>query len=85
MVGIKIINTIRSEYPDLFDDELVEKVISEAKEAYESEAKIIDWMVNGIQEDGLSAAILKEFVKNRINDSLKQIKFPKAFEIDKKI
>ena len=85
LVGIKIINTIRSEYPDLFDEELVEKIISEAKEAYESEAKIIDWMVNGIQEDGLSATILKEFVKNRINESLTQIKFPKAFEVDKEI
>lgn len=85
LVGIKIINTIRNEYPDLFDDELVEKIVSEAKEAYESEAKIIDWMVNGIQEDGLSATILKEFVKNRINESLTQIKFPKAFEVDKEI
>jgi ribonucleoside-diphosphate reductase beta chain len=85
LVGIQIINTIRKEYPDLFDNELVEKVITEAKEAYESEAKIIDWMVNGIQEEGLSASILKEFVKNRINDSLKQIKFPKAFDIDKKL
>lgn len=85
LVGIQIINTIRNEYPDLFDDELVEKVIEEAKEAYESESKIIDWMVNGIQEEGLSASVLKEFVKGRINDSLKQIKFPKAFEIDKKL
>jgi ribonucleoside-diphosphate reductase beta chain len=85
LVGIKIINTIRSEYPDLFDDELVEKVVNEAKEAFESEAKIIDWMVNGIQEEGLSAVVLKEFVKNRINDSLKQIKFPKAFDVDKKL
>jgi ribonucleoside-diphosphate reductase beta chain len=85
LVGIKIINTIREEYPDLFDDELLEKVISEAKEAYESESKIIDWMVNGIQEEGLSSIILKEFVKNRINESLVQIGFPKAFEIDNKI
>ena len=85
LVGIKIINTIRNEYPDLFDEELVEKIVSEAKEAYESEAKIIDWMVNGIKEDGLSADILKEFVKNRINESLTQIKFPKAFEVDKQI
>lgn len=85
LVGIKIINTIRSEYSDLFDDELVEKVVSEAKEAYDSEAKIIDWMVNGIKEEGLSAVILKEFVKNRINESLIQIGFPKAFEIDKEI
>ena len=85
LVGIQIINTIRKEYPELFDDELMQKIQNEAKEAFESEAKIIDWMVNGIQEDGLSAAVLKEFVKNRINDSLKQIKFPKAFEIDKNL
>ncbi len=85
LVGIKIINTIRSEYPDLFDDELVEKVVSEAKEAYESEAKIIDWMVNGIKEEGLSAVVLKEFVKNRINESLEQIGFPEVFEINKEL
>lgn len=85
LVGIKIINTIRVEYPDLFDDELMEKILSEAKEAYESESKIIDWMVNGINQEGLSAAILKEFVKNRINDSLKQIGFSKAFEVDNEL
>jgi ribonucleoside-diphosphate reductase beta chain len=85
LVGVKIINTIRNEYPDLFDDELVEKIVSEAKEAYESESKIIDWMVNGIQEEGLSAVILKEFVKNRINESLVQIGFPEVFAINKEL
>jgi ribonucleoside-diphosphate reductase beta chain len=85
LVGIKIINTIREEYPDLFDQDLVDKILHEAKEAYDSESKIIDWMVNGIQEEGLSAAILKEFVKNRINESLAQISFPNAFDVDKNI
>lgn len=85
MVGAQIINTIRDEYPDLFDDEFVNKIVAEAKEAYEAEAKIIDWMINGIKEEGLSAVILKEFVKNRINESLKMIGFPTAFEIDKEI
>ena len=85
LVGIKIINTIREEHPDLFDQELIDKVVKESHEAFESESKIIDWMVNGIQEEGLSAVILKEFVKNRINQSLEQIGFPKAFEIDKQI
>ena len=83
LVGAKIINTIRKEYPELFDEDLKEKILQEAQEAYTAEAKIIDWMVNGIQEEGLSADILKEFVKNRINESLKMIQFPIAFEIDK--
>jgi len=85
LVGAKIINTIREEYPDLFDAELQSKVLDEAQEAFKAEAKIIDWMVNGIKEEGLSADILKEFVKNRINQSLEMIGFSKAFEIDKKI
>jgi ribonucleoside-diphosphate reductase beta chain len=68
LVGIKIINTIRSEYPELFDEELENKIVSEAEEAFKSEAKIVDWMINGIQEDGLTAPIVKEFIKNRINE-----------------
>jgi ribonucleoside-diphosphate reductase beta chain len=82
LVGIKIINTIRQEYPELFDEELENKIISEAEEAFRSEAKIVDWMINGIQEEGLTAPIVKEFIKNRINESLVQIGFRKAFEID---
>lgn len=85
LVGMKIINTIKEEYPDLIDQELIDRILDEAKEAYESEAKIVDWMVNGIQEDGLSAPILKEFIKDRINESLKGIGFPLAFETDKEI
>jgi ribonucleoside-diphosphate reductase beta chain len=85
LVGIKIINTIRQEYPELFDEELEDKIISEAEEAFKSEAKIVDWMINGIQEDGLTAPIVKEFIKNRINESLAQIGFRKAFEVDKEI
>lgn len=83
LVGMKIINTIREELPELFDQELEDKIIHEAEEAYKSEAKIVDWMINGIQEEGLSAPILKEFIKNRINESLVKIGFRTPFEVDK--
>jgi ribonucleoside-diphosphate reductase beta chain len=83
LIGIKIINTIREEYPDLFDQELENKILEEAQEAFKSESKIVDWMVNGIQEKGLNAVLLKEFIKNRINESLKQIGFKQPFEVDK--
>jgi ribonucleoside-diphosphate reductase beta chain len=85
LVGIKLINTIRKEYPELFDEELEAKIAHEAKAAFESESEIVDWMVNGIKEENLTAPILKEFIKNRINESLKQIKFKKVFEIDKEL
>lgn len=82
LVGIQIINTIRKEHPELFDEELTDRIIAAAHEAYKSESKIIDWMVNGINEPSLSAPILKEFIKNRINQSLTQIGLPKPFEVD---
>jgi ribonucleoside-diphosphate reductase beta chain len=85
LVGIKIINTIRKEYPELFDKELEEKIAHEARMAFESESEIVDWTVNGIKEENLTAPILKEFIKNRINESLKQIKFKKVFEVDKEL
>lgn len=85
LVGIKIINTIREEHPEFFDAELEERVLDEAQQAFNAESKIVDWMINGIQEKGLNAAILKEFIKNRINDSLQKIGFQQAFDVDKNV
>ena len=67
----------------MFTPELEERILHEAEEAFVAESKIIDWMVNGIIKPGLSAPVLKEFVKHRINESLLQIGFKKCFEIDK--
>jgi len=82
LVGIKIINTIREELPDLFDEELEERILHEAEEALIAESKIVDWMVNGYEEEGLDASVLKGFVKNRIISSLEQIGFKQPFEVD---
>lgn len=87
LVGIKIINTIREEHPELFDDELFERIRSEAIEAFNAESKIVDWMINGFDEtaeteDGLAtlnALTLKEFIKSRINESMEQIGFGSPF------
>ena len=85
LVGIKIINTIREEHPELFDRELEDRILNEAQEAFKAESKIVDWMVNGYQENGLNSNILKEFVKNRINESLQQIGFEQPFDVDKSL
>lgn len=82
LVGMKIINTIREEYPELFDDELENKIAQEAQEALKAEGKIVHWMVNGLEENELSEPILVELIKKRINDSLKEIGFKPVFELD---
>lgn len=82
LVGIKIINTIREEHPELFDQELEERIAHEAVCAYKAESQIVDWMLNGLNEPSLNPAVVKEFIKNRINNSLEQIGFEKVFDID---
>lgn len=83
MIGIKIINTIREEYPDLFDKELEDKIIYESKEAVKYECEIIDWIVNGYSNEYLNSNLLKEFIKNRLNESLESIGYYSVFEVDK--
>jgi ribonucleoside-diphosphate reductase beta chain len=80
LTGVKIINTIREEYPELFDEELENKVLDEAQEAFNCESKIIDWILQEYSGDKLNADILKNFIKNRINSSLVQIGYRKAFD-----
>lgn len=82
LCGIKIINTILEEYPELLDDELESRIIHEAQEAFEAESKIIDWMVGEYHTDHLNAPLLKEYVKKRINDSLRMIGFTEPFGLD---
>jgi ribonucleoside-diphosphate reductase beta chain len=58
------------------------KILQEAEQAFIAESKIIDWMVNGVDEPNLNASILKELIKQIINDSLDAIGFKKLFNID---
>jgi len=85
LAGIKIINTIREELPELFDGELEERIRFEAHETFKAESKIIDWMLREYEAESLSSPILKEYVKQRINDSLIQIGFAKIFEVSEEL
>ena len=85
MIGIKLINTIREEYPEIFDEELEAKISYEAKEAVKYECQIAEWIINGYEHDKLNATLLKEFIKNRMNESLVSIGYDKIFATDNEI
>ena len=82
MIGIKIINVIRKEHPEFFDEELEQKIMHEAKDALKYEMRIVEWIVNGYGEEKLNSKILNEFIKNRLNESLQQIGYKKIFEVN---
>lgn len=82
-IGVQLINTIRKEYPDLFDDELIQRIIHEAGEAYKAEANIVDWILGDYTGERINADILKQYVKKRIAESLDAIGFkvPEEYHI----
>lgn len=81
-VGIKIINTLREEYPELFDAELEERIFSECQAAFEAESKIIDWIVGDyVGDEHFSAGVLKAYIKNRLNVSMGAIGIRKRLDM----
>jgi ribonucleoside-diphosphate reductase beta chain len=83
LVGAKIVNTIREEYPELFDDELVNTILKNAKEGVEHEIKISNWIIGEYdKDDDVSRDVVAELQKFRMNKSLESIHFPKIYDID---
>jgi ribonucleoside-diphosphate reductase beta chain len=74
-VGIKLINTLREEYPELFDAELEARIAAECIDSLKAESKVIDWIMTDYNIPGLNAEILKSFIAKRMKDSIDQIGF----------
>ncbi|MCA9361683.1 ribonucleotide-diphosphate reductase subunit beta [Candidatus Kaiserbacteria bacterium] len=81
LFGIDVINIIKQEHPEWFDDLTKEKVIEACEEAYKAECNIIDWIFEAGELDFLPAANVKEFVKNRLNNSLVSIGYDRIFDV----
>ncbi len=80
--GIDIINIIKKENPGWFDEAHDKLVQNLCLQAYESESKIIDWIFEKGEFTFLPKKVIKEFIKNRFNNSLKSIGSPKIFDTD---
>lgn len=83
--GIDVINIIKDEHPEWFDAMMEEDIYHICQEAYDSEADIVDWIFEKGELDFLPKAVVKEFIKNRLNNSLKSIGMKPLFETDEKL
>lgn len=82
LFGIELINIIRKENPEWFDKKMRQVVEDSCRQAYESEEIVIDWIYEKGDLDFLPKKLVKEFVKNRLNNSLKSIGYDPLFEVD---
>lgn len=82
LFGIELINIIRKEKPEWFDDKLKRRVVEACEEAYRSEEIVIDWIYEAGDLAFMPKVVVKDFVKNRLNNSLISIGFDAIFEVD---
>ena len=82
LFGIELVNIIREEKPEWFDDKMEQAVIEACREAFRSEEIVIDWIYEKGDLDFLPKATVKEFVKNRLNNSLESIGYERLFDVD---
>lgn len=85
LFGIDVVNIIKEEHPEWFDAELIEDINAASLAAYDAEAGIIDWIFEEGEFDFLPKAVVKEFVKNRLNNSLASIGLKRIFDIHAKL
>lgn len=85
LFGIDLINIIKEEHPEWFDDAHNNMVKRACIEAYESEAQVIDWIFEQGELDFMPKNVINEFIKNRFNNSLEAIGLEKVFETDDKL
>ena len=85
LFGVKLVNTIRNENPDLFGDEFDERVQEACKNAYKAEMKILDWIFSEGELDFLPRKYIDEFLKERFNNSLENVDVEPVFNTDDKL
>jgi ribonucleoside-diphosphate reductase beta chain len=82
LLGVYIINEVKKEYPEWFNKDYYREVTRACHKSYEAECNILDWIFEEGELPFLSKDTLKEFVRNRYNDSVKMIGGDPIFDID---
>ena len=80
--GAEIINIIKKENPEWFDSEFEQLIYSACKKAYVAECDILEWIFSKGELEFLSKETIKNFIKNRFNNSLEKIGMKSIFEVD---
>ncbi len=79
--GIYIVNTIKEEFPDFFDADTMAMIRKAVVDSIEVERKILDWIFIEGEIDIINKKDLLNFMKFRVDESMKQVGFDTIFNI----
>lgn len=83
--GKTMINMVRKEKPEWFDDDFYKNVYSIVTKAYEAEKKIVDWIFEKGEIDSISTLEILNYIKRRFNKSLQDIGGEAIFKVNEEI
>ncbi len=84
-LGMHVINLIKQEFPEWFDEEFYSKIYRACKKAFDAELKIIDWIFEEGEIESVSKEAVIEFIKSRFNSSLQAIGGEAIFGINEEV
>ncbi|UGU15724.1 ribonucleotide-diphosphate reductase subunit beta [Sinomicrobium kalidii] len=79
--GIYLVNKIKEEYPDFFDEETVAHIKETVKHSLDIEGKILDWIFEDGELETVKKNDLLNFMKFRIDDSMEKIGMDRIYGI----
>ncbi len=82
MFGIDLINIVKKEHPEWFDEAHAKKVQELCRQAFDAENDILSWIFEEGELDFLPRAEVEEFIKYRLNASLKSVGIDPVFTLD---
>jgi ribonucleoside-diphosphate reductase beta chain len=85
LFGIELVNIIRKEKPEYFNQEMENKIYTACINTFGAEMEVIDWIYEKGDLDFLPKEVVKEFIKKRLNDSLVSVGYKEMFEVDDKL
>ena len=82
LFGVELVDTIREENPELFDEDFDREIQEACQQAFEAEMDILDWIFADGELDFLPRKYVDEFLKDRFNQSLQKVEVEEMFETD---
>lgn len=79
-IGSTIINILREEHPEMFDEELNTIVRKACIKSIKYEESILDWVFENGELEKMSKSDLLNYLKNQVNESLVETGFNPCFE-----
>lgn len=79
--GIYLVNKIKEEYPDFFDEDTIKHIQETVKNSIIIEGKILDWIFEKGEVNSIEKENLLNFMKFRVDESLQQIGMERLYHV----